>query len=739
VVLALVGFLAFRPGGPPAGVNPRHSILVLPFENQRHDPVVEWLRDGSVSMLALTLSQWTDLSVVDHERLHDLLARRHVDPAGAIGLESARRLARDAGAWTVVLGEFTRVGDSLHLTARVFDVATGARVDVAEVHGRPGDDARPLFDELAARLLNISGAPSGTAAELAQVTSPSLEAYRSYLTGLEALNRWNLGAAEDAFRRAVEIDTAFGLAYYKLSLTRGWVSGQADSLGIDAIQRAARHTERLPEHDRAMIGAYRMFIDNAYARSQDAYRVLLARDSTDADAWYGLGDAFFHDTTSGSIAERMTHSLRAFKRALALDPQYYLALEHLAWIYRQAAQPQPFMALLPADSLTLTKGGGPRPGLDSFALTRAIDRARTEGIAASRDWIASQPDNHHAQNAYLYALLAADPPAMLRELDRLGATPEGRSRPDLPFMRGRVLAAQGDLPEAVRTVSRALDTTAVADFKPADLPFESTSEVASAANWLGYAGKVDLAGRDLSLVADLNASFMPSATASQRVQGRTLYGHLLLGHLYAALGAPADRLRPVWEAVADSARRAPRAQRAQIATYAWPAALGLFLQNPADPAPLEAQQALDGVEAPPELRALTALQRGDTTGARTLLQLPDSGPDASYKRRPQWWGYRQLIAAHLWHVLGDDERALSSLATLQPNGAGFARDGFDVRWLLVGQARVLRGEILEHQGKPDQARLEYEGALAQWQDADSSLGPMLAQLRTRLARLGSPG
>src|SRR5690606_28481385 len=36
-------------GGPPEGVDPRHSILVLPFNNVRNDPSVEWLRDGSVS------------------------------------------------------------------------------------------------------------------------------------------------------------------------------------------------------------------------------------------------------------------------------------------------------------------------------------------------------------------------------------------------------------------------------------------------------------------------------------------------------------------------------------------------------------------------------------------------------------------------------------------------------------------------------------------------------------------
>ena len=738
LALLVVGFLALRPGGPPEGVNPRHSILVLPFDNQRQDPTVEWLRDGSVSMLALNLSQWTDLTVVDHERLHDLLARRKLDPRAAPGLEMARRLARDAGAWTVVLGEFTRVGDSLHLLARVFDVASGARVDAAEVHGRPGDDARPLFDQLALRLLNISGAPAGMTADLARVTTPSIEAYRAYLAGMDDLNRWNLGAAEQGFRRAVETDTSFGLAYYRLSLTRGWLAGPADSLGLVSIQRATRFAGRLPEHDRAMIGAYRLFLEGDYARGQAAYGALLAKDSTDADAWYGLGDAWFHDTASTNVASRMTRSLRAFKRTLALDPEYFLAFEHVAWIYRQAAQDKPFMALLPNDSLVSPGREGGRPGLDSFALAQAIRRARTDGIASARDWMSRQPDNDHAQNALLYALLASDDRTQaLREMDRLRLAPEGRDRADLPFLRGRVLAATGETREALKAVAGALDTLTAGDFDVTRLPITAVGEVAGGANLLGYAGKVELAGKSLTLAAEVSAGYMPSAQQSQRLHGRTLYDYLLQSHLFTALGAPAARLQPLWDDVADSARRAPRGNRAAIVNYGWAAAMGLFLQDPSDPRPLEELQALDGNPTPPELQALTALDRGDSTRARALLALPDSATPPVYHKRPQWWGYRHMIAAHAWHALGDDTRALASLEIFAPEH--FSQEGFDVRWLLLGQARVLRGEIYEGQGKPDLARKEYEGALAQWEDADSTLTPLIGRVRTRLAGLAGPG
>ncbi len=738
-LVAVVLVLALRPSGPPAGVNPRHSILVLPFDNLRDDPAVQWMRDGSVSMLALNLSQWRDLTVVDHERLHDLLERRSVSADAPIGLDMARRLARDAGVWTVVLGDYTRVGDSLQLVARVYDVASGTRLELAQVEGRPGDDVRPLFDRLAARLLNLSGAPTGVTADLARVTTPSLEAYRSYLYGIDQLNGWNLVSAEQAFRHAVDLDSTFGLAYYKLSLTRGWISGQQDSLGLDAIHRATRFAESLPDHDRGMIDAYRLFLEGDFGKGQAAYRMLLGKDSTDADAWYGLADVNFHDPVPATMAGRMTTSLRAFKRAIALDPDYYLAYEHLAQIYRWAAADKPFIALLPGDSLALTSNGGPRAGLDATTLAESIRRARDIGVGSTRDWLAHQPENVHAQNAMILALDAGKLyDRALAEVDRLAGDPSGSWRPDLPFLRARVLADQGEYREAMKTVARAVDTLTVADFDNRRLPGDAITELTTSANLLGMAGRIGGARQALQLATDVSARWFPERVGSQKVGDRSLLGQLYQSHLLTAMGAPADELRPIWQAIADSARKAPRTARSTVASFGWVAALGLYLQDPSNPTPLDELAALDGYPRPIELRALVALGKGDSAGARRLLQTPEDSLTAlKYMNRGQWFGFRQMVAAQTWHELHDDTRALKSLEGFE--AGSLSTEGPDVRWFLLGQARMLRGEIYEQQGRRDLARAEYQAALTQLQDADSILNPLLDRVRLRLAKVTAAG
>ena len=109
-----------------------------------------------------------------------------------------------------------------------------------------GSDVRPLFDDLAAKLLDLSGAPNEIRIGLARSTTQSLEAFRAYLRGVEHLNRWDLAGAQRDLERAIALDTTFGLAYYKLALTRGWVGGTEDSVGRRAIRRATTFSGNLP-------------------------------------------------------------------------------------------------------------------------------------------------------------------------------------------------------------------------------------------------------------------------------------------------------------------------------------------------------------------------------------------------------------------------------------------------------------------------------------------------------------
>ena len=721
-------------GRASSGSNPRLSLLVLPFDNLREDRGLAWLRDGSVNMLALALSQWRDLGVVDQERVHDLLSQAKVPDTEPIGLALARKLAREAGAGTVVLGDFAHSGDSLRLTARTYDVATGARLEVVEAAGGGSEDVRGLFDRLAARLLDLSGAPDEGRSPLAAVTTGSLTAYRAYLLGVEHLNHWELLPASEKFRQAVGIDSTFSLAYFKLGLARGWVLGAADTVGRNAVLQASRFSGRLPERERTMIGAYRAMLDGDVGRSQQLYRALLARDSTDADAWYGLADAFFHDSVAGSTPEGMTRSLRAFQRTLELDPQYALAYDHVMSLLTNAASREGSYALVSRDSFAAT--GGKKGGLDSAARAQALVRARTEAVRTARAWVALQPAVARAHHALFEAYFASeDYPSASQEVGELRRLLPAAGRDLAGYLEARVRFARGDTRLAAELVRT---TTAGLSGRAPDLPDfgrEFVSDVMAGANPLAYEGDLDGAAEVIALGNAIRRATALADESPTIWEQDGVWEWSRLAQLYSAAGGPVKDLNRVWSNLASSARRGRQAERADIAGAGAAAAVGLLLAAEPDPRPVAELEALTGRAAAPEVRALAALARGDSAGARRALA-DSSRPERRTKGDVYLgfaWNDSRPLEAEARFQLGDYRGAISLLASFDESH--LYRRGFDSRWGLLGRVHLLRGLAYERLGDADRATREFKLVVATWRGADEPLLTFVQQAQAGLARL----
>jgi serine/threonine-protein kinase len=733
MALAIAGWLAFRGGGgPPPGIDPRHSMLLLPFENLQQDRTLGWLSDGSVSMLGFNLAQWSDLTVVEHDRLHDLLARQGVAPGYPIGLEMARRMARDAGVWTVVRGEFSWAGDTLRLVARVYDVATGARVHVARVDGRPGEDVRPMFDELATRLLDLSGAPADALGPgLAATTTHSVEAFRGYLAGMELLNRWNLPAAAAEFERATTIDTTFALAYYRLAHVLSWIGMGEDSAARAALDQASRHAEGLPEHHRIAISAYQAFFSMDLVTARALYQRLLARDQDDREAWNGLAESWFHDTIPNrSLA--YTQAYRAFRRALAIDPAYAVPYLHVTDLLKIASGPRPPVELLAGDSVHDRESEG--RALRTPGRGDAVARARAQWIQDARAWVVAQPTGKLAHVSLLDALLRSGyHDAALAETDRFRGV-AGDRYPELPFERASVRFAAGKSDDAAAELGRALDTVSVAQFTRAEARPAVVRAIASAANVYAYRGDLEGARRVISFAAAVSAR-LDSTLGLGHGLPPDLLERRMLGDLYSAFGGPAPSLRQLWATAWESARGMKDLPRRIVAASGASAAVGLLTAAPGGDtlAVAELRPLLD-TTLPPEVDALVALARQDSTTARRLVTGVGERMRLVKDDRLQYTVFSRPIAAQVFYALGDYAGALRVAEGFEP--AEFDVRQFDMRWGMLPRMRLLRGLAHERLGQRDAAASEYENVLIQWSKADPLLHPVLAQAERGLSRLG---
>jgi len=324
---------ATRRPAPPLDAR---TWIVLPFENVARAPDIDWLREASVNLLYLDLSRWRDIRVIDDERVADLM--REVPEARTVSqlsLQAGLAVARRAGAGKLVMGDLLKVGTRTEVVAKVYDVRNGQRIRTVRQQTSVADSIMPAFGRLARDILDVAP-PAG--ANVGVIGTSSVEAFRAYVAGVSALNRVELAAARAALDSALRYDSAFALAHYKLSVVIGW-ENPADAGRRTHAEAANRFGTALPPRERSLIQGLVHQSANRWGEACEIYQALLRADSMDVEAWYNLGECSYHDqrvtgtdpsdSTKGAFRSSWNTAMRAFRRALELDPTYHIAFAHV--------------------------------------------------------------------------------------------------------------------------------------------------------------------------------------------------------------------------------------------------------------------------------------------------------------------------------------------------------------------------------------------------------------------------
>src|SRR5205814_8633996 len=81
--------------------------------------------DGAdcAEFLSEAFGRWTDVRLTDKTRIYDALYRRRAGVPFRIPFDAALAIARQLGAGRVVIGQLWNFGDTLRITAGVYDAA----------------------------------------------------------------------------------------------------------------------------------------------------------------------------------------------------------------------------------------------------------------------------------------------------------------------------------------------------------------------------------------------------------------------------------------------------------------------------------------------------------------------------------------------------------------------------------------------------------------------------------------
>ncbi len=718
------------------------SWFVAPFEVQGPDRSLDWLREGSLNMLTLSLAQWTDLHVVEYERTLDLLRSAKLDSEKRIGLDDARKLAQRTGSGRVVMGQVTVLGDSMIVTASLYDAGTGKSTQKARVAALSKADPRPVFESVATALLKLVGAP-GITIELAKQTTSSVVAYRHYLEGLRHLNSWRLRAADTAFSSAIAADSTFALAYYKKSLALGWEASN-DTARLIAAEQAVRLAERLPLRTQELVKGHAELTaafsaaehgdttrtKNGFLASRARLARLVATDSTDAEAWYALADADYHlvwntsyGTSPDSTAKYLTESLRGFQRTIRLDSTFHLAFQHLVEMYGQAANPRSFLVLV-GDTI---KPGGRAEYERKIGTPEQLTKLRADAQRLSRDaaanWVTSDPDAGNARKALADAyLLQGQPDSAMQTLQqalRRPSTADPSIEWMLPLLKARALMPSSGAEMAAVVKRFPLEK---ARALPIGVRFQGMLGAFTVAGIVGMPSLLDSAGALLNKTDP----FIPGPGK----QSTAFITNWLATGMRIGMGVP------MTPAMRESMANGVRTLDAQVKAggdartdVSIPYMVYLETGDTLFRATVQRWNPTRLIE----LDALDALSRGDTA---TALRIAKAFPslDSLKKAAIGFNGMRMVARARVVAALGDLRLAASMYDAIDP--AKFVVGSApEVNWPIYIRSFLARARLNEQLGELAQARAAYERFATLWQGAEAPLQPQVRAAREAIARL----
>jgi DNA-binding winged helix-turn-helix (wHTH) protein/tetratricopeptide (TPR) repeat protein len=251
---AAASFLLLR-NHTSASLNAKDSVLVGEFVNLTGDPVFDTaLRQG----LKVQLEQSPYLSVLSEDRIERTL-RLMGQPADArLTGTVAREVCARTGTAAMLEGSIQNVGAQYMLNLRATNCRNGDDIDQEQVQVARKEDVLGAVSHLTSRFRERVGESPATLQKhdlpLAEATTASLDALKAYSLGLKVMASQGDETSIPYFKRAVELDPNFAMAYAYLALMYG--STGSSELATENARKAYDLRNRASDNERFFISAY---------------------------------------------------------------------------------------------------------------------------------------------------------------------------------------------------------------------------------------------------------------------------------------------------------------------------------------------------------------------------------------------------------------------------------------------------------------------------------------------------
>ncbi len=248
--LAVGGWLFFS--RKAHALTDKDTIVLADFTNTTGDTVFDGtLRQG----LSVQLEQSPFLSIIPDQQIQQTLQMMGQKSDAKLTPQIARELCQRTSSAAVLDGSIAQIGTDYLLTVKAVNCASGESLASTEARASDKNHVLDALGKTASEIRGKLGESLSTVQKfdtpLEQATTPSLEALRSYSLGMKTWEGKGDSEAIPLFKRAIELDPNFALAY--LALGTNYFNLAENSLAEENINKAYELRDRVSELERYRI------------------------------------------------------------------------------------------------------------------------------------------------------------------------------------------------------------------------------------------------------------------------------------------------------------------------------------------------------------------------------------------------------------------------------------------------------------------------------------------------------
>jgi len=356
----------------------KDTVVLADFDNKTGDAVFD---DALKQALTVELGQSPFITVLSDRKVNQTLHLMGRAPNERITVDVGRELCLRTGSKAVLGGTISNLGSHYLIDLNAVACSTGDALAEEQGEATSKETVLKALSQASSRLRSKLGEslPSVQKFEVpVEATTSSLEALKNYSMGITVEREKGEAASIPFFKRAIELDPNFALAYGGLA-TR-YANLDQPSLALEYASKAYQLRDRVSEREKLRIAVDYFSAMGELDKDAQTYELWIANYPRDPVPHNNLGQNYV-------IMGQYDKALRELQEALRLAPDNVIIYGNLGLVCLYLNRLDEAQATFDEALARQLDSGGLRGNMYSLAFLRGNTAQMEQQLA----WVAGKP------------------------------------------------------------------------------------------------------------------------------------------------------------------------------------------------------------------------------------------------------------------------------------------------------------------------------------------------------------